>query len=118
MKLLLRWLINALALLAATQFISGFEVSTFYAALIAALVLGLLNAVVRPILVILTLPINIITLGLFIFVINGVLVWFMSTFIKGVTVDGFLPALLVAIFLWAVSVVTNWFLKTDDATKR
>lgn len=118
MKLLLRWLINALALLAATQFISGFEVNTFYAAIMAALVLGLLNAVVRPVLIFFTLPINIITLGLFVFVINGFLIWFMSTFIKGVTVDGFLPALLVGIFLWAVSVVTNWFLKTDNATKR
>jgi len=117
MKLLLRWLINALALLAATQFISGFEVSTLYAALVAALILGLLNAIVRPVLILLTLPINIITLGLFVFVINGFLVWFMSTFIKGVTVEGFLPALLVAIFLWAVSVVTNWFLKTDATTK-
>lgn len=115
MKLLLRWLINALALLAATQFISGFEVSTIYAAIIAALVLGLLNAVIRPVLVLLTLPISIVTLGLFVFVINALLIWFMATFVKGVTVDGFLPALAVAIFLWAVSTATNWFLQAPRA---
>ena len=113
MKLILRWLINALALLAATQLIAGFSVSTVYAAIIAALVLGLLNAIVRPVLVILTLPINIITLGLFTFVINAFLIWFMATFVKGVTVDGFLQALAVAIILWAVSTATTWFLQTE-----
>ncbi|MFZ2681477.1 MAG: phage holin family protein [Patescibacteria group bacterium] len=113
MRLILRWLINALALLAATQFISGFEVSSFYAALIAALVLGLLNAIVRPVLVLLTLPVTLLTLGLFTFVINAGLVWFMSSFVKGIAVDGFWPALLVAIFLWAVSTITSNFLNQD-----
>ncbi len=113
MKLILRWLVNALALLAATQFIAGFEVSSLYAALIAALVLGLLNAIIRPILVLLTLPISVITLGLFTFVINALLVWFMASFLEGVQVDGFLTALAVAIFLWAVSTLTSWFLRTD-----
>lgn len=113
MRLILRWLINALALIAATKFVGGFVVESFYAAVIAALILGLLNAVVRPILVVLTLPVNIVTLGLFTFVINAGLVWFMSTFVQGVAVDGFLPALMVAIFLWAVSTITSWFLKTD-----
>jgi putative membrane protein len=113
MRLILRWLINALALFAATNFIAGFEVRSFYAALIAALILGLLNAVVRPILLLLTLPVTIITLGLFTFVINAGLVWFMSSFVKGVSIDGFLPALMVAIFLWAVSTLTSWFLKRD-----
>lgn len=113
MKLLLRWLISALVLLAATQFVTGFHVANFYAAVIAALVLGLLNAVVRPILVVLTLPVTFVTLGLFLFVINGLLIWLMSTVVKGVTVEGFLPALFVAILLWATGVVTNWFLKPE-----
>ena len=115
MKLLLRWLINALALLVVTEFIAGFTVSTFYAAIIAALILGLLNALIRPILLFLTLPLSVITLGLFSFIINALLVWFMATFVKGIDVDGFLPALAVAIFLWAVSTVTNWFLRADAA---
>lgn len=109
MRLFLRWLVNAVTLLAATQIISGFHVSTFYAALIAALVLGLMNAIIRPILLILTLPVTLVTLGLFTFVINGVLVWFMATFVKGVSVDGFLPAFAVGILMWAVSTLMSWF---------
>lgn len=111
MKLLLRWVINALTLLACTQIIAGFHVSTFYSALVAALILGLLNAVIRPILILLTLPVTIVTLGLFTFVINGLLVWFMATFVKGVSVSGFLPALMVGILMWAVSTITSWFFK-------
>lgn len=109
MKLLLRWLVNAIALLAATQIIPGFAITGFYSALVAVLVLALLNALLRPILILLTLPVNILTLGLFTFVINGLLVWFMASFVKGVTVDGFLPALAVGIFIWAVSTLMSWF---------
>src|SRR3989339_738581 len=113
MRLLLRWIINALALLTLNQFVAGFHVESFYAAVIAALVLGLLNAVVRPILIVLTLPVTIVTLGLFTFVINAGLIWFMSSFVKGVEVAGFLPALVVAIILWAVSTLTSWMLKAE-----
>lgn len=111
MKLLLRWVISACALLLATRVVPGFEVENFYYALVAAFVLGLLNAIVRPVLILLTLPVTLVTLGLFTFVINGVLVWFMSTFIEGVDVTGFVPALAVAIILWAIGTVTNWMLK-------
>lgn len=117
MKLILRWLINAATLLLATQFIAGFQVNNFYAALIAALVLGLLNAVIRPILILLTLPVNIVTLGLFTFVINAFLIWVMGTFVKGVTIEGFAPALLVAILLWAVGTLTGWFLHTAQTAE-
>jgi putative membrane protein len=109
MKLLLRWLVNALTLLAATQIIAGFHVASFYSALVAALILGLLNAIIRPILIVLTLPVNILTLGLFTFVINGGIVWFMTTFVKGVSVDGFLSAFAVGILIWAVSTLMSWF---------
>ena len=112
MKLILRWLINAIALLAVTQIVPGFVVDTFYHALIAALILGLVNAVIRPILLVLTLPINIITLGLFTFVIIAGLIWLVSTFVKGFEIAGFLPALLAAIILWAVAVVTNHLIKS------
>lgn len=111
MKLLLRWVISACALLLATEVVPGFEVENFYFALVAAFVLGLLNAIVRPVLFLLTLPVNLVTLGLFTFVINGVLIWFMSTFIEGVHVDGLVPAIAVAIIVWAISTVTNWMLK-------
>ncbi len=112
MRLILRWFINALALLVVTHLIDGFAVDSFYIALIAALILGLLNAVVRPILLVLTLPITILTLGLFSFVINALLIWFVGSFIQGFDVAGFLPALLAAIVLWAVSILTNWFIKS------
>lgn len=111
MTLLLRWVINALALLIAAELIIGFEVNGLYFALIVALVLGLINAVIRPVLLILTLPINILTLGLFTFVINALLIWFASTFLKGFEVAGFTEALVAAIFLWAVSVITNKLIK-------
>ena len=114
MKLILRWIINALALLVVAEVITGFSVDTFYHALVAAFVLGLLNAVIRPLLILITLPVNILTLGLFTFVINAFLLWFMSTFIAGVDIIGFWSAIGVAIILWAVSVVTNHLLKTDS----
>ncbi len=112
MKLILRWLINAVALLVVTQIVPGFAVASFYYALIAALILGLVNAVIRPVLIVLTLPLNILTLGLFTFVINAGLIWFVSTFVKGFEVAGFLPALLAAIILWAAAVVTNYLIKS------
>jgi len=111
--MLFRWIINTIALLAITQILPGFKVETFYYALIAALIIGLLNAVARPVLAILTFPITIMTLGLSIFAINALLIWFVSTFIAGFTIDGFLTALAAAILLWAVSVVTNWMIKQD-----
>ncbi|MFH1712266.1 MAG: phage holin family protein [Patescibacteria group bacterium] len=113
MKMILRWLINAVALLVITQLFVGFEVDSFYYALIAALIIGLLNAIIRPVLIVLTLPINILTLGLFTFVINALIIWFVSTFIQGFDVANFWIALGAAIVLWAVSTLTNWFLKTD-----
>ncbi|RMD51090.1 phage holin family protein, partial [Candidatus Parcubacteria bacterium] len=83
-------------------------------ALIAALILGLLNAIIRPVLLIITLPINILTLGLFTFIINAFLIWFMPSFVKGVEITGFMPALMAAIILWAVSVVVSYLLQTKD----
>ncbi|MBI1908378.1 phage holin family protein [Candidatus Uhrbacteria bacterium] len=113
MRFILRWLINALALILVTKIVSGFHVDTFYSALIAALVIGLLNAIIRPVLILLTLPITIVTLGLFTFVINALIIWFTGTIVKGFTVDGFLPALMAALILWAVSTLTNWMLHND-----
>jgi putative membrane protein len=118
MTMLLRWVINALALLLVTQVVPGFAVDGVYYAFIGAFVLGLLNAVIRPILIFFTLPINVLTLGLFTFVINALLIWFVSTFLKGFTVEGFLPALLAAIILWAVSYSTNWLIKQSKEKKK
>lgn len=111
MLLILRWVVNAVLLLAAASLVPGFEVVGFYAALIAALVLGLINAVIRPLLFVLTLPVTIMTLGLFSLVINGLMVWFMSTIVKGIVLEGFVPAVLVAIVLWLGGWITSVLIK-------
>jgi putative membrane protein len=103
MKLLVVWLINALALLALPYLISSIRIDSFYTALIVALVLGLVNAVLRPVLVLLTLPVTLLTLGLFIFVINGLLFWFVASFIEGFSVAGFWPAVFGAIIYSVLS---------------
>ena len=97
MKILLVWIINALSLLALPYLFSGIKVEGFSTALIVALLLGLINAIARPILILLTLPLTIVTLGLFILVINGLLFWFVATFVDGFVVSGFWPAVLGAI---------------------
>lgn len=89
MKLLLVWLINALSLMAVAYLMPSIVIGSFWAALGAALVLGLVNALIRPLLILLTLPATLLTLGLFIFVINGLLFWFAGSFFQGFTVAGF-----------------------------
>ena len=107
MKLLLVWLINAVALMAVAYLLPGIAVSDFVTALVAALVLGLVNAVIRPILILLTLPTTLLTLGLFIFLINGLLFWFVGSFIAGFVVSGFWwgvgGAIAYSIVSWALS---------------
>ena len=107
MRLLLVWLINALALMAVPYLLPGIAVSGFLTALVAALVLGLVNAVIRPILILLTLPATLLTLGLFIFVINGLLFWFVGSFIEGFRVAGVwwgtIGAIVYSIVSWALS---------------
>ncbi len=111
MKLIIRLLLNAVALLSAPYIISGVNVASFYTAVIAAIILGLVNAIIRPVLVLLTLPINILTLGLFTLVINALLVLFVASFVKGFTVIGFWPAFFLSLFLWLVSWFTNLLLQ-------
>ena len=112
MYLILRLIINALIILGLAYYLPGIAVESFYAALIIALLLGLLNAVIRPILILLTLPVTILTLGLFTLVINALLFWFVSTVVKGFDVAGFGPAFLGALILWLVSFLTNRFIKS------
>lgn len=102
MKLIIRLLITILALFIAAYLVPGITVSSFYTALIVAIILGLVNLIFRPILLFLTLPINILTLGLFTLVINGLLFWLVASFVKGFSVSGFwsafLGALIVSLF--------------------
>lgn len=86
----------------------------FYAALVAAFFLGIVNAIIRPLIILLTLPITIITLGLFSLVINGLMVMFVASFVKGFSVANFGSAIGLALFLWLGSVLTNFFLKAKQ----
>lgn len=97
MSLLLVWLLSAVSLLVVAYILPGITVSSFGSALVAALVIGLLNTLVRPVLILLTLPITIVTLGLFLLVINALLFWFAGSVLKGFYVAGFWWAMLGAL---------------------
>ena len=107
MKMLVRWFLLAAALLLVAHLYPGVSVQSFASAMIAALVLGLFNAVLRPLLVVLTLPVTLLTLGLFIFVINGLLFWFVGSFVPGFHVAGFwagvFGAIVYSIISWALA---------------
>ena len=106
-----RLLLVALALLLTAEFIPGIEVTSVYAAIMASIVLAVLNLFVRPLLFILTLPISLLTLGLFIFCINALLFWFAASFLAGFSVSGFLPALLGSLTVSLVSTFANRLLR-------
>ena len=107
MRILLVWLVNTLALIAVAYLMPSISVASFGSALVAALILGLVNAVIRPVLFVLTLPVTVLTLGLFIFILNGLLFWFVGSFIEGFEVRGFwsgvFGAILFSIVSWALS---------------
>ncbi len=107
MRLLLIWILNAMALIAVANFVPGIHVDGFTAALVAAFLLGLVNTLIRPLLLLLTLPVTLVTLGLFIFVINGMLFWLVGSVLRGFIVDSFwhgiLGALLYSLFTWALT---------------
>jgi putative membrane protein len=107
MKLIVVWLLNALALLAVAYLMPSIHVSGFGGALIAAAVIGLVNMLIRPVLVLLTLPVTVLTLGLFILVINGLLFFFVGNILKGFEVgslwSGILGALLYSLISWALA---------------
>jgi putative membrane protein len=113
MKFIFRLIINALFLLIAPLIMSGVAVSGWWAALLTALILGLVNAFIRPLLIILTLPINILTLGLFTLVINGLLVLLVSSVVKGFYVDGLGMAIILSLWLWVGSWLSNYLINDD-----
>jgi putative membrane protein len=112
-----RWIVNAAALLLVAYMYPGVHVTDFWSALIAAIILGLVNAVIRPLLVILTLPATILTLGLFIFVINALLFWFVAEIVRGFAVDGFMAALIGSILYSVITLVTSWLLFSRRESK-
>ena len=107
MKVILKWLLSATALLAVAYLYEGVEVRSFGAALTAAFVIGLLNMLLRPLLVLLTLPVTVLTLGLFLFVINALLFWWAASLLNGFYVSGFGAALLGSLIYSVFGVVID-----------
>ena len=112
--LIIRWVLNALAVLAAAWLMPGIEVTGFGAALITALVLGIVNAIIRPIILLFTLPLNIMTLGLFTLVINAGMLLIAASAVKGFTVSGFWAAFFGSIILTIFSGVLSRVVIDDD----
>jgi putative membrane protein len=108
MRLLLTWIINAAALMALPYLMHSVTVTDLGSAFVAALVLGLVNTLIRPLLVLLTLPVTVLSLGLFILVINGLLFWAVAHLVSGFHVEGFFSAVLAAILYSVIS----WALST------
>ncbi len=116
MRLLAKWIIVALAFLALPHILPGIAINAFSTALIVAFFWGLANLIIKPVLLLVLLPINILTLGLFTFVVNALLFWGIGSFIKGFEVTGFTPAFLGALIMSVVGMLSNWLLKdrNDD----
>ena len=107
MIILLRLLINAGGLLLISYFIDGIHVDSAYIAIISALILGILNILIKPIIQLFTLPITILTLGLFAFVINALFFWFVASFVQGFSVDSFGAAFVGALSMSIISWLTS-----------
>jgi putative membrane protein len=107
MKLIAKWLLSATALLAVAYLYSGVQIQSYSSALIAALVIGLLNSVLRPILVVLTFPVTVVTLGLFLFVINALMFWAAASLLGGFNVSGFAAALVGSLIYSVLSIVID-----------
>jgi putative membrane protein len=107
MKLLLKWLLSAMALLAVSNLYGGVQVQSLESALLAALVLGFFNTVLRPILVVLTFPVTVLSLGLFLFVINALMFWSAASVLDGFVVESFGAALIGSVIYTAIGMVIN-----------
>lgn len=111
MKLIAEWLTKALILLLVTYFLPGFTISSFFTALMVVLVLVVFNIIIKPLFLFLTLPINILTLGLFTFVINAFLLYLSSLLVAGLKIDSFFTALLAALIIAILSSVISFAFK-------
>jgi len=117
MRLIVLWLLNAVALLAVAYLMPSIRVASFGSAMIAALVLGLINAVLRPLLVVLTLPATLLTLGLFLFVINGLMFWLAGSMLEGFHVGGFWSGVFGAVLYSIFSSVLSSLLPAGRDTR-
>jgi len=112
-RLLTRVLLLVFAILLVARFVPGVSVDSFATAVVVALLLALINMTIRPILFILTLPITLLTFGIFALVLNAVLLWFVASLVDGFTVGGFAPAFLSALLISVVTWVGNRFIRKE-----
>jgi putative membrane protein len=117
MYLLSRLLISTLIVFLASELVPGFDVNSIYVALVVAVVLGIINVTIKPILFVLTLPITIMSLGLFTFVLNALMILLVGNIVKGVTITGFWPALLTALFISLAHMIVRRFEQQDRANQ-
>jgi putative membrane protein len=110
MGILVNWIVTTIAIIVSAYLLSGVKISNIGAAIIAAAVLGLINAILRPILILLTLPLTILSLGLFIFILNAILVLFASTIVPGFEVRNFWWALLFSLLFSVISTLIHWII--------
>jgi len=116
--MLIRWLLSALALILTSKIVPGITVDSFSALLIAAIVLGLVNAIVKPILVFFTLPLTFLTLGLFLLVVNAITFGLAAWLVPGFSVNGFLPAMLGSIVMSILSFLFSMFINIGEEKKK
>jgi putative membrane protein len=109
MRWLLHWIVNAVVLLVVSHFVSGFQISSFGSALFAVIIIGIVNATLGLFLKFVTFPLSILTLGLFVFVIDAIVLWFSSKLVPGFSVTGFRPALIAALILALIQMLLGFF---------
>src|SRR5215470_6580183 len=117
-RLLIRWLINAIALIVISRLISGFHVNSFTDALIAAAVFGIVNSTLGLVLKVLTFPLTIVTFGLFLIVINAAMLMFASRIVRGFAVDNWTTAFIGAILLSLITAFLHWLIKDERPASR
>jgi putative membrane protein len=117
LKFLFKWLINVLSLVVVVYLMPGIKVDGWQTAVVAGLVLGVVNALLRPILFVLTLPINVLTLGLFTFFLNGFLFFLTAKLVKGFSVEGFWWAFFGAILFSVISFLLNWTIRQESGER-
>ena len=108
MRWLLHWVVNAVVLLVVSHFVSGFNISSFGSAMFAVVIIGIVNATLGMFLKVMTFPLSFLTLGLFVFVIDALVLWFSSKLVPGFSVTGFTPALIAAFILALISMLLGF----------
>lgn len=118
MHFIIRLLLNALALWLIAKYVPGFHMTGTWTPIIAALIFGLVNALVRPVVMLLTLPLNLVTLGLFSIIVNALMFWLVTWITPNFKVSGFVPALIGALIMMVWSYILNRFFTAEEAAAR